>query len=127
MSWASRLALLALIFAPTGSSAEPSKSDFDMWIDGNQLWETCGSTIDGHVPAGCFMYVAGSLDNYEIMKRFVGRDPVICRNQGLTPIQAADVVRRYLSEHPESRHSAAASLVFVAMAKAFPCAATAPH
>ena len=86
------------------------------------LWEHGGRTR-----AKRLLHVAGSMDNYEVMKRFVGRAPAICRLPGLTAIQASDVVRRYLSEHPELRHNSAASLIFVAMAEVFPCAATAPR
>jgi Rap1a immunity proteins len=42
-------------------------------------------------------------------------------SSGLTKGQVADVLIKYLKDHPESRHEPAASLAFQAFSTAFGC------
>lgn len=50
-----------------------------------------------------------------------------CRPTAVTYPQIADVVKRYLEEHPESRHKGASFLVAEAIYYAWPCEAKANH
>ena len=50
-----------------------------------------------------------------------------CIPNRVTDRQTTDVVVRYLKEHPEQRHYAAANLVAETLAEAFPCPAEAPR
>src|SRR4051812_16526985 len=68
----------------------------------------------------CTGYIMGVVDG---MSGNDGRMSVwrMCLPQAATNIQAVDVGKRYLNEHPELRHLAASGLIAKALAEAFPC------
>jgi len=85
--------------------------------NGNQLNEICGNP-EGNVP--CTAYIAGAIDAINGMAVSAGGHP-LCTPDTVTTIQAADVVRKWLKDHPEKRHYVAFSAVLSAISDAFPC------
>jgi hypothetical protein len=83
--------------------------------DGNSLWELCGSRTEGPVLETCALYVEGATEGLASERAF-------CLSPSVTNTQLADVVRRYVGDHPELRDKAAIWLVKSALAAAFPCA-----
>jgi hypothetical protein len=83
---------------------------------GNKLFERCGASRDTADYTGCLGYVAGVVDALHMME-----NSGVCPPQGSTVGQTVDVVMKYLRDHPEARHHAAAGEVFLALRQAFPC------
>jgi len=90
---------------------------------GNRLWDFCGNRSDGPVPQACWLYIEGASDGIGLQAAD-GRAPY-CLPPAVRADQLADVVRKYLSDHPELRDKGAVWLVRKALAAAFTCA-TAP-
>jgi hypothetical protein len=98
-------------------------------ITGNQLLERCesGPSLDlGY----CYGFVVGVASTLEFVKneRFpIGTsghtfyESAICVGDGVTTGQLADVTRRYLITHPQTRHHDAGALTFQALHEAFLC------
>jgi Rap1a immunity proteins len=84
---------------------------------GNQLYSRCQQDRRG----SCTAFVVGVSDTIETVQSDVGRKAVICKDEGVTKSQITDVVIKHLSDHPETRHDAAARIVILALSKAFPC------
>jgi hypothetical protein len=84
------------------------------WVNGNQLWDWCkpGNSIL------CLGYVAGIANAMAASNNsLLGWHA--CLRENLTVGQVVDVVKLYLSNHPEKRDYAAAALVAEAYEKAF--------
>jgi hypothetical protein len=81
------------------------------FISGNQLHEYCQKYDARQFVYG---YIASVADS----------DKFLCAPPGVTVQQLADVVCRYLSDHPEKRHLTGASLAFGALNASFPCPKT---
>ncbi len=82
------------------------------YFDGNSLRKLAGSAN----PASVAMfrgYVAGLQD--------ANNGLAFCVNPNVRLNQAAAVVKKYLTEHPQSWHLPAHQLVVDALTKAFPC------
>ena len=78
------------------------------------LWNECSG--DNTFQSGlCMGFVAGISDAMSIAAIKA------CFPPGVTAGQTADVVKRFLGQHPERRHEAAAGLVAQALSEAFPC------
>ena len=105
---------LALLIPTTGSSAAG-------FYNGNRLWTACGSTTDGEPPDICTSYVMGAVDSVLSAQDAGAMAKRICLPAQISGGQLADVVRRYLSEHPEARHYTAASVLWTSLNRAFPC------
>jgi hypothetical protein len=82
----------------------------------------CGLTVrqgDAHFGL-CAGFVVGIADAMSNVTGVLGRRaciplPAVPRGQVI------DVVKRYLEQHPETRHDSAVSLVAQALSEAFPC------
>ena len=88
-------------------------------VSGELLKNICASYIDWPANAAdgiCVGYVVGVMSFME----YIG---VLCLPGNSTHSQAALVVQKYLSDHPEKLHLKANELVFDAIEEAFPC----PH
>ena len=85
------------------------------FVNGNALYAMCMAP-----GTGCAMYVAGVVDAEQALEAAGSRN-LICEPDGTDTDQAKAVVVKFLKTNSADRHSAAASLVIVAMAKAFPC------
>lgn len=104
---------IALLGAAISSNVA---ADFES-ISGANLKKICASFLD--VPANtsegmCVGYVVGIMSMMEYIN-------VLCLPEKSTHAQAALVVQKYLSEHPEKLHSNAEELVVDALHEAFPC------
>jgi hypothetical protein len=109
-----RKVLLAALMAAMMSVTAGARADFQ---DGNSLYAQCTSALK-YDDAYCLGYIAGITD-------VMSHDPVAgrtaCEPEHATAGQVQDIVRLYLTKHPEQRHYAAESLVAHALAAAFPC------
>lgn len=89
-------------------------------MSGNKLLSVCESSAAWDRSA-CTAYVAGVVD---LLEQLAFRDGVKCWAaipQQVTIDQMADIVLKYLREHPENRHYAGASNVGLAIEGTFPC------
>lgn len=102
--------------------------------DGSFYLRACGSAIkqsDGgaltaeEAPASifCIGYVSGFLDSHSVATTQSGASKAICTpERGITNDQAIRVFVKYLRENPKVLHESGRMSLFVALAKAFPCA-----
>ena len=99
------------------SSSHATAGEF---LAGNDLHNTC--TEKDHLSvAACAYYIAGVVDASELFVLLEVSSRHFCLPPEASTTQTADVVRRYLANHPEKRHNSASSLSIVALAEAFPC------
>lgn len=83
-------------------------------ITGNELWSAMQAekgTLERQFAVG---YIAGAVDASWIL--FID-----CTPEGVTVEQGVDIVKKYIRQHPEERHTFAADMVLGAMIEAFPC------
>ncbi|WP_157959632.1 Rap1a/Tai family immunity protein [Devosia submarina] len=106
-----RIISLLLLVAMTQTSYGASR--VTAFMDGNELFEAC-QVQDQSCPG----YIIGVADALEMVAPHLAN---ICRPQGVTAQQIADVLMEWLDEHPEERHRPAAKLTGLAFAEAWPC------
>ena len=105
----------ALISTLLGSNAAAEMDP----VSGALLRNICASYIDWPVntmDGMCVGYVVGVMSVMEYIN-------VLCLPGKSTHAQAALVVQKYLSDHPEKLHLNANELVLDAIEEAFPCSA----
>ena len=85
------------------------------FYDGNKLMADCFST-NGISALTCVAYVSGVVDTASWWRE--GR---FCLPNGIEYHQAAEVVRLWLSEHPEQWHLSGEVLIREALRETFPC------
>ena len=100
--------LIATVFAPLVANAG---------ITGNELYRMCNRSISGQ----CNDYVAGVTEGFQVAEKYYKGSPLFCIPSGVNQGQGANVVLKYLIEHPSDWHNDAAYLVLFATAKAWPC------
>lgn len=83
-------------------------------FSGNQLFEKCDAGRNTAHFTFCLGYMAGVFDALQMQG-------AVCMPDGVTVGQAVDVVMKHLRDHPEARHSNAASEAGLALVPAFPC------
>lgn len=83
------------------------------FIDGNTLWSFCQ---DSAQLKSCLNYIIGVAD--VLMTQNTN---TMCLPGNAIEGQLMDVVKKYLSDHPETRQFTAMSEVQVALQNAFPC------
>ena len=112
----------SVAFAQVFCSMTKHPGDVSLWIDstisfesGNSLYNACNET---HLYLKCIGYVAGVADVFAAQNT-----NTICKPKDVTLQQAADVVKKYLTDHPEERHYTAVSEISMALSQAFPCSA----
>jgi len=110
-----KLILIVTMMMPMSANA-----GFNAFINGQKLYDKSTAYKSGDIDnaelydAGAFMYyVMGVID------ASIGSG-LFCP-QNISSDQAANVVSKYLNEHPELRSSSAESLVKAAVAKEWPC------
>jgi hypothetical protein len=105
--WTLALALPVLMATPSAQAS---------FKDGNQLAMDCssGAAADS---AYCAGYLASAVDAHPVVGQYEGR---ICMSPDVALGQVRDVVLNFMKEKPELRHHVAASIVFEALAEAFP-------
>jgi hypothetical protein len=86
---------------------------------GNELLENLNGDLLAQVKGRA--YVSGVVDTLLSLQGTGNLPRAICTTLGMTDYQFADVSKKYLVNHPESRHVVAANLVYAAMVQAFSC------
>lgn len=109
--------LLGLIFLLFSLPAN-AQGTMHFWT-GNDLLERLNGNVVEQIEAK--RYVAGVSDTLASLLALGTLPRQICTAPGMTDQQIADVAKQWLVNHPEARHAVAASLVYAAMLKAFPC------
>jgi hypothetical protein len=89
-----------------------------VFLTGNDLLRACEAEEKKIV---CIMFSMGALDAYTVT--IMEREELfpMCTPDGLEGGQLARIVTKYLQQNPEELTNAAATLVLVATALAFPC------
>ena len=98
------LFVFTLVFATSVSAKATVVFD-----NGNELLSVCGKDRS---------YCLGVTSGYSDMLQSLGET---CADKLVTRGQAADIVVRFLRDHPKNRHLTAASLARAALTDAFPC------
>ena len=86
------------------------------FFDGNELYEVCSASDIPRLHV-CLGYIAGAADAASSSASY----GMVCLPEGISMSQAADIVKRYLRDHPEVRHYAAYDLAANALAEVWPC------
>lgn len=100
-----RILLIAIIMI-----THPASAYFDSGNDAYRLCKDTGYFSQGH----CLGYWAGIWDAFSQLNFF-------CGTAHATKQQIADIVIKYMVQHPEERHKPAISLGLAALTEAFPC------
>lgn len=106
----SRKGMLVFLLLSLGSQPAAAK-----WVTGNSLHEGCGNDAKSVQE-----YVMGAMDGHEFAAGYFDTE-LYCLPKGVTPVQAADIVCKYLDGNPEHRDLSAGALVAVALKDVWPC------
>ena len=109
-----RVAIGALIFCAATNGAVAQ-------VTGNDWKDYCLAGEQTPKYAMCVGYLSGSLDGIRLMQKATGTIILCEPPNGVTIPQWVAVITKYLDQHPEQLHFAAASLVPKIMNGAFPC------
>ena len=124
--------VLAVLGAGVSGSAIAESNELPNQSDGNELLLRCNSAIraveSGERPfmqatmgAWCLGFVQGFTQTNG-MYRAGGRKVIVCLpKNGVTNVQGARIIVKYLTDHPEQLHELAITIAFVAFVEAFPC------
>ena len=105
--------LAAAIFVWSAGNACASANNHT-WQD---LREVCANT-----PHQCDMYLMGVLDAL-VLANAGKLDPYCLPDEGISDETGVAVFNKLLSDHPEAATKNAAAMVYIALARAFPCPA----
>jgi len=85
--------------------------------DANRLWQLCGETTAGEAPDACTYYIMGVID-----ARFEAQEDGDSWGipDDASVIQVVNVVRNFLSNHPDSRDRPAPDVIVQAIDEAWP-------
>lgn len=86
------------------------------YVNAQQLHEECSDQRAGNY--ACLIYTTAIAD---VMSTTVVNNFRACIPHDVTSEQLRDVVAKWLADHPEMRHYAAAGVVAEALQTAFPC------
>ena len=110
-----------------GSVAHPADTDNPFiegtpaFESGNKLYDECKGSSAGFNTGFCYGYIVGVADVAAALKAID-----FCPPKGMTVEQTVDTVKKFLTDHPESRHYSGYSEVIVALRLAYPCAKQPP-
>ena len=90
-----------------------SPNSYAAILSGNRLLESCELDDASFRDGMCYGYV------FAVYDVIVGEE--FCPPDGVVGEQILPIVMKYLKENPENLHYNAASLVTVALGRAFPC------
>ena len=117
MWWCLRSLIFLLSVFPL-SAAHGEGDAVYIYIDGNTLLGSMnGPTDQANMALG---YVLGATDALTATQG--GQFTPICLPARAVQQQTRDIVKKWLTDHPEARHRGAASLVHSALIEAYPCA-----
>ncbi|HEX8443018.1 MAG TPA: Rap1a/Tai family immunity protein [Allosphingosinicella sp.] len=105
----------------TTRSSQPRAAEGGMIRNGNDILERC--TQGGEAGLECASFVSGVVQGAQESLQARGAKQYFCMPDGVTLGQSIDIVTKYLTANPESRHMSAASLIVVGLAKSLPCPA----
>lgn len=96
-------------------------------MTGNQLHEICQmSSVSAQQT--CMYYIWGSFEGMHAMNELdtlVASDAAIakgyCLPDGVTAVQIADIVKRFITDTPELRHGSASAMIYTGLSKVYPC------
>lgn len=111
---------LALAGLVTISVVTPSWAAEGGYISGNDLKPMCAAPAGTQAAIYCLAYITGAVDAVRATQS-VTHIPIVCEPVGVTPGQVLAMTNKYFSDHPETLHITAATLVAEAMTEAFPC------
>ena len=129
-------ALLAIFFvwspASTGPKNAPEQPDISR--SGSDFLKVCsGIDSEGNRDAAriyrdatCLGWVEGFADGFMVHEELLSvprRDRMACVPHGVTSIQTARVIKKYLADNPEKAHRPTRYVASIALAGAFPCRA----
>ena len=109
-----------------GSVAHPADTDNPFiegtpaFESGNKLYDECKGSPAFNL-GFCYGYIVGVADVATALKAID-----FCPPKGMTVEQTVDTVKKFLTDHPESRHYSGYSEVIVALRLAYPCAKQPP-
>ena len=113
-----RTAIALLVMLLVGAPVRGGFYDGNELKVGLELFRSMASQrlkLTEHIEGGKALgYVLGVADS-------ASWESVACAPANVTAGQLADVVLKYLQDHPEERHKAAVGLVATALINAFPC------
>lgn len=117
--------LLLLLIVPTTSHASGDG------IDGSKLLENCESVIDRPQSLGvsegvgigwCLGLLNGLVSVNQVYQDRLGNESLFCLPEGgISNLQAARVVIKFLRDNPARLHEKGTFLALVALKDAFPC------
>ena len=102
------LALVVTLSISMGSAA---------FFTGEDLQNSCLNQYSGV----CSSFVRGVHSGLTLSQEFLKMSPHYCSPENMTVTQAVKIISKFLEENPEDLHQPAESIVYVALAKAFPC------
>ncbi len=87
---------------------------------GNQIKAYCDAPMQTPANAMCLGYISGALDAYRVVGH-MRKTKLFCEPESATGEQIVSMVKKYLDEHPEQLHWVASQLIYIVMARTFPC------
>jgi len=129
-------ALLAISFvysaASPGQKNTPEQPDISR--SGRDFLEICSSAgneggsdaVRIQRDATCLGWVAGFADGFLVHEELLSvprRDRMACVPRGVTTIETARVIKKYLADNPGKAHRPTRYIASIALAGAFPCRA----
>ncbi|MDP3907044.1 Rap1a/Tai family immunity protein [Novosphingobium sp.] len=93
----------------------------DYFLTGNGLLESCGEGALSRGWLACAAFIQGVSGTITGIAEVSGGRKMMCNSERATLGHKIDVVSKFLSDHPESRHHDAGPLAAVALIRAFPC------
>lgn len=119
-------ALLAkcAVYAAIAIAPMPGKAHaYSYFEDGNGLFEECSAPERDQLyfqkTARCTAYITGVYDSVNWFRATMDSPKCEISPSGVTRGQVRDVVFKYMSDHPETRHEPAIQIVVVALNEAF--------
>jgi hypothetical protein len=130
------LGLLAVFFLCSSGDAGPKSTaeQPDIGRSGRDFLEACSKVgserssdpVQAYNDAACLGWVAGFADGFTVHEELLGvpaKDRMACLPRGVTAIQTARVIRKYIADNPDKAHRPTRYVASLALAGAFPCKA----
>ena len=116
-----KLRLLAAMIAACGAFTSPPTAKASGSQTGNSLWTYCQAPNGSPAWSLCVGYITGAADAFGAEEGIMKRSSFICEPPDTTVGQIVDVVKNDLRDRPQDRSFDAASLVWGALSRAWPC------
>jgi len=92
----------------------------NVFVTGNELYGQCTGTSEEQLI--CLSYITGVADGMTVTQVVYEPSPgFACIPDGVNRQQVRDIVVKYMTNNPESRHMHAGAVIIVALKNAFPC------